>query len=323
MKAIIATGYGGPEVLQLREVEKPSPKENEVLIQIKAASISRADCMMRTGKPYIGRLFLGISKPKHPIPGTGFAGIIEAVGASVQNFKKGDSVFGESIHSFGTNAEYVCLDESGLIYTLPENVSFEEAASLCDGALTSMNFLKNVGEISPGQKILINGAAGGLGSAAVQLAKHFGAEVTAVCGPNNLQLAKDLGADKVIDYTKNNFTTNYQNYDVIYDTVGKSSFSKGKKALKEKGKFISPVLHFPFLGAVLWSSLFGKKKAKFSATGALPIKELKPLLEELITIIKEGKIKTVLDRTYTLAEIKEAHIYVDKGHKKGNIVLVN
>lgn len=322
MKGIISTKYGKPNVLQLTEVEKPIPKENEVLIRVKVASVTTADSMMRTGKPYIGRLFLGLSKPKNPIPGTGFAGVIESAGASVRLFKEGDKVFGENISTFGTNAEFVCVPEDSVIAHIPTNMTFEEAAPVCDGALTSMNFLKNLAEIEPGQKVLINGASGSLGTAAIQLAKYFGAEVTGVCSTTNLELVKFLGADHVIDYTKQDFTKTDQIYDIIYDTVGKSTFSSCKRTLTENGIYISPVLGMPLLGDMIYTSLFGKKKVKFSATGTLSVKDLRILFQELKGIIERGKIKTIIDEAFPLENIVEAHTYIDKGHKKGNVIVI-
>ncbi len=321
MKGIISTRYGSPEVLQILKVLTPTPKKNEVLIKIHAASVTKADTMMRTGKPYFGRLFMGLTKPKNAIAGTGFAGVIETVGAEVKLFKKGDQVFGESIASFGTYAEFVCVPEDGVIATLPSNMTYQEAAPVCDGALTSMNFLKNLGAIKSGQKVLINGASGSLGTAAVQIAKHFGTEVTGVCSTANIALVKSIGADKVIDYTNHDFTTNSNTYDIIYDTVGKSSFSDCKDALTENGVYVSPVLGMPLLGDMIYTSIFGTKKAKFSATGILSVPVLLTLLQETKEIIELGKLKSVMDRSYPLEQIAEAHRYVDKGHKKGNVVI--
>lgn len=323
MKAIITTGYGSPDVLQLKEVVKPEPKDNEVLIKVYAASVSTAEGMMRTGKPYIGRLFTGISKPKNSIPGTGFAGIIESIGKSVKLFKKGDEVFGENITSFGTNAEFVCVPEDGVIITKPDYLTFEEAAPVCDGALTSINFLKNIAKIQPGQKVLINGASGSLGTAAVQIAKYYGAVVTGVSSTTNLELVKLIGADKVIDYTKEDFTKSNSKYDIIFDTVGKSSFSASKKALTKNGIYVSPVLGMSLLVDMMCSSIFGIKKAKFSATGLLPVKELNLLLQEIKEMIGAGHLKSIIDRSYSLEQVGEAHEYVDKGHKKGNVVMSN
>lgn len=321
MKAIISTKYGGPEILQLQEVDKPGPKDNEVLVKIYAGSITTAETMMRTGYPLIGRLFMGISKPKNRISGTGFAGEIESVGKHVKRFKKGDKVFGESLDTFGTYAEYVCVKEEGIIAMMPENISYEEAAVVGDGVITSMNFLKNLANIQAGQHVLINGASGSLGTAAVQLAKHYGATVTGVCSTRNIEMVQSLGADKVIDYTKVDFTTNGKNYDVIYDTVGKSSFGKCKNSLTEKGIYMSPVGGFGVLFQMLKTSIFGGKKAKFSATGMLPVSAIRDFLQETKELFEQGKLKPVIDKRYSLEQVPDAHRYIDKGHKKGNVVL--
>lgn len=321
MKAIITTGYGSTEVFRVDNIEKPIAKSGELLIRIHASSVTKADTMMRTGKPYIGRLMLGLTKPKNLIWGTGFAGIVESVGSDVTNFKIGDKVFGENISAMGTYAEYVAVSADGIVAHLPENLSFEEAAGMCDGGITSLNFLINLGAIKAGQKVLINGASGSLGTAAVQIAKHFGAEVTGVCSTRNLSMIKELGADHVIDYTKADFTSNTNTYDLIYDTVGVRSFKDCSYALTDNGLYLSPVLGVPLLCDMMFTSFFGKKKAKFSATGALPVKEIKQLLEILLEIIEAGNLKGVIDRSYPLEQITEAHEHVDKGHKKGNVVL--
>lgn len=322
MKAIVATGYGAPEVLQFLEVEKPQPKDNEVLVKVHATSATTADGMIRTGKPYFGRLFLGLRKPKHPIPGTGFAGEVVTIGKDVTRFKTGDLVFGETTLGFSTNAEYVTVPQDGVIVHKPESMSFAEATTFSDGHLTSLNFLQEIAQIKPGQKVLINGASGSLGTAAVQLAKYFGAEVTGVSSTKNLGLVKSLGADHVIDYTQTDFTKSDQTYDIIYDTVGKSSFGKSKNVLSENGLYISPVLNFPLLLQMMRTSIFGKKKAKFAATGLKSHGELRELLSKLVDIFKEGHLKTVIDRQYPLEKVAQAHTYIASGHKKGNVVIM-
>lgn len=323
MKAIVATGYGSPSVFQLQNVNLPAIKPNEVLVKIKNTTVTQADAMMRTGKPYIGRLMLGLFKPKHQIWGTSFSGIVEAVGAEVSTFEPGQRVFGENIESFGAYAEYITVPADGTVMPLPENISFEDAAGMGDGPVTSLNFLRNVsGGIKPGQKVLINGASGALGTAAVQLAKQFGAEVTGVCSTRNIGLVKSLGADHVIDYTKHDFTQSGKTYDVIYDTVGKRSFKDCKRVLTENGQYLSPVLDFKLLLQMMWTSTFSSKKAKFAATGMLKSPEIKEMLAELIDIIRQGRLKTIIDRQYPLEKVSEAHTYVSAGHKKGNVVIV-
>ena len=321
MKAIVCTNYGSPDVLLLKEVEKPAPKDNEILIKVYATTVTAADCMMRKGTPFFGRFFLGLMRPKHPITGTGFAGVVEATGNDVKQFKKGDQVFGETGVNFSANAEYVCLPENGVIATLPDNMSYEQAAPVCDGALTSLNFLKAIGNIQSGRKVLINGAAGSLGTSAIQLASYFGAAVTGVCSTANLELVRSLGADTVIDYTREDFTRTGQSYDLIFDTIGKSSFNRCKSLLTREGLYLSPVLGLSLLLQMVWTSMFFSKKAKFSATGLLPVSELRLHLNELLTLFEAGKIKSVIDRRYPLEQTADAHRYVEKGHKKGNVVI--
>lgn len=321
MKAIVCTKYGSPDVLELKEVAKPVPGDNEVLIRVLAASVTAADSMIRTGTPYYGRLFIGLVKPNKPIPGTGFAGVVEAVGKEVKLFKNGEPVFGETGLGFSANAEYVCLPQDGVLAKLPTSMTYEEAAPVCDGALTSLNFLKDVGKIQRGQRVLINGASGSLGSSAVQIAKYFGAHVTGVCSTANLDMVKSLGADKVIDYTKEDFTRASQAYDIIFDTVGKNSFSRCKDSLKDNGVYLSPVLGLSLLLQMIWTSKLGSRQAKFSASGLRPASELRVLLNELKEPIEAGKIKSVIDRCYELEQTAEAHRYVDTGHKRGNVII--
>ena len=321
MKAVVFTKYGSPDVIQLKEIEKPIPNENEVLVKVHASSVTTADSMIRQGNPCYGRLFLGISKHKKPIAGTGFAGVIEAIGKSVKQFKVGESVFGETGMGFSANAEYLCIPEEGVITTLIRNMSYEEVTPICDGALTSYAFLKDIGKLKSGQSILINGASGSLGTAAIQIAKHFGAEVTGVCSTANVEMVKSLGAETVIDYMEQDFTNLGKTYDIIYDAVGKNSFSNCQNSLKESGVYLSPVLSLPLLLQMIWTSKFGNKKAKFSATGLRPVSELRKLLTELKELFEAGIIKSTIDKRYSLAEAAKAHRYIDTGRKKGNVVI--
>lgn len=322
MQAVKYTKYGSVNVLKVEEMEKPVPKSNEILVKIHAASVTRADTMMRKGAPYIGRLMLGLTKPKYTGVGTGFAGEVEAVGESVTKFKIGDSVFGESIFGSGTNAEYVCVPEDAIVVNKPANLSYEEACSACDGPITSLNFLRDVGELEAGQRVLIIGASGSVGSAAVQIAKLLGADVTAVCSGDNAIWVKSLGADRVIDYTKEDFAQEKQQYNIIFDTVGKHSFSACKNALTDAGVYLSPVFSMCNLFQMLWTNYFSQKKAKFSATGMRPANELREMLNELKDLFAASKLQSVIDRKYPLAEIANAHAYIDEGHKKGNVVIV-
>ncbi len=321
MKAMISTSYGGPEILDLQEVATPLPQPNEIRVKIHATTVSRANTMMRTGKPYIGRLFMGLKKPKHPISGTNFAGIVEAIGTNVSKFKIGDKVFGENIETFGAYAEYLCVDEKGIVALIPDGVDYKEAAGVCDGALTSMNFLRNVGQLKKGQRILINGASGSLGTAAVQLAKKMGGVVTGVCSAKNIELVKSLGADNVVDYNEIDFAKTGLKFDIIYDTVGTRTFADSKAALAKNGTFISPVLGFPLLMDVVKTSIGGNKKAKFSATGMLPLEEQKELFSELMTYINQDDYHFIIDRIYSLEQIPQAHWYVDTGRKRGDVVI--
>ncbi len=320
MQAIEYAQYGAPEVLNLNQVTKPSPKSNEVLIRVYATTVTAADLMMRTGKPFIGRLYTGLKGPKRTILGFEFAGEVVETGNGVTLFKTGDKVFGGTT-TLGCYAEYVCVSENDVLTTMPENISYEEAAPVNGSAITVMNFLKGLGKIQKNQKILINGASGGLGTYAIQIAKHFGAEVTGVCSTNNVALVKSLGADNVIDYTKEDFTKNGEQYDLIFDTVGKSSFSACKNSLTKNGLYLSAVLDFRLFLQMVWTSIFGGKKAKSSATGMLPVQERLNYFMELKELLRTAKIKTVIDIAYPLAQVAAAHTYVEGGHKKGSVVI--
>ena len=322
MKASVYTKYGTPNVLKVCRVDKPTPKDNEILIKVFAASITTADTMIRRGHPLIGRLFIGLRKPKYPVTGTGFSGEVESTGKNVTHYKPGDRVFGESIFGYGSNAEYTCVAEDGVLTMLPDGMTHESAAPVCDGALTSLSFLKDIGHLRPGQRVLINGASGSLGSAAVQIARHYGAHVTGVCSTGNLELVKSLGADAVIDYKHEDFTRSAGPYDIIYDAIGGRSFTQCKKVLSENGRYLSPVLGFSLLFSMLWSGVLGSKKATFSATGIRPKKSLRALIVELADLFESKAITTIIDKRYALDQIAVAHDYIDKGHKKGNVVMI-
>ena len=316
MKAIVYTKYGAPEVLQLKEVEKPSLKENEVLIKMFATTVSSGDARMRRADPFLVRLIGGFFKPKKPILGVDLAGEIAAIGSAVTKFKKGDQVFGSRYPNFGCYAEYNCMPENGVLAIKPANMTYEEAAAVFFGAHTALHFLRK-GNIQRGHKVLIYGASGSLGTYAVQLAKYFGAEVTGVCSSTNLALVNSLGADTAIDYTKEDFTQNGEIYDIIFDTIGKSPFVGSVRSLHKKGYFLRAVhmsLKPILLG--LWTTITSNKKI---IAGVAEEK-----VEDLIflkKLIEEGKLKPIIDRTYPLEQAAEAHRYVDKGHKKGNVVL--
>lgn len=321
MKAVLADSYGGPDALKVGEIARPRPKPNEVLVRTYASAVTQADVMMRKGTPRFARVFIGLTKPNARVPGTAFAGKIESVGADVTRFKVGDDVFGETAMGFSAHAEFVAVPEDGVIETVPMNMSYDEAAPVVDGALTVHNFLTNLVTIRPGDKVLINGAAGGLGTAAVQLAKHFGADVTGVASGRNADLVRRQGADHFIDYTREDFTRGAERYDVIFDTVGKVSFGKARRALKADGTFLSPVLSLGLLFRMIWTARFGAQRAKFSATGMLSHDRLRKALSEVKTLIEAGKLWTVIDRRYPLDAIRDAHAYVETGHKRGTVVL--
>jgi len=320
MKAVICTKYGPPDVLQLQELAKPTPKDNEVLIKIHATTVTAGDVTDRTMA--VGalswlpsRIMFGLIKPRRSIPGGELAGEIESVGKYVKLFRKGDQIFGTPGWGSGAYAEYKCLPEDGRLAIKPANITYEQAAAITFGGSTALYFLKK-GNIQRGQKVLIYGASGGVGTYAVQLAKYFGAEVTGVCSTTNLELVVFLGADKVIDYTKEDFTKSGQTYDVIFDAVYKSSFSRCKSSLKQRGIYLTVGMGPMVLLQMLWTSMVGSKKVIFG----IPNPKAKDLvfLKELIEV---GKLKPAIDRSYPLEQIVEAHRYVEKGHKKGNVVI--
>lgn len=318
MKAIVYTKYGSPDVLQLQEVAKPTPKDHEVLIHVHAAIVGPVDCVFRKGDPFLIRLLFGLTKPRRAILGVEFAGEIEAAGLAVQAFQPGDQVFGMSPDRSGAHAEYLCLHEDQPIALKSAKMTYEEAVGICDGAPTALIFLRQIAKVKPGQKVLINGASGSVGTAAVQLARYFEAEVTGVCSTTNIDLVKSLGADQVIDYTQEDFTTNGQTYDVIFDVVGKSSFSQCQGSLTPRGVYLSTALTLTILLHMFWTGLRGGKKARFATAGLMQKKENLLFLKELF---EAGKLKAVIDKRYPLEQMTEAHRYVETGHKKGNVVI--
>ena len=317
MKAIICTKYGPPDVLQLKEVEKPAPKDDEVLIKVYASTVNRTDTAFLRAKPFFSRLITGIFKPNKTIPGTEFAGIIEAAGKNVLSYKVGDKVFGFDDTGSGSHAQYMTISETKALAIIPKNVSYEQAAASTEGAHYAYNFIKKV-NLKSGQKVLVNGATGAIGSAAVQLLKYFAINVTAVCSTKNIELVKSLGADKVIDYTKEDFTKDDQKYDYIFDAVGKSSFAKCKPLLQPGGVYMSSELGYMAQNIffALVTPIIGNKKVIFPVPT-----DLKGSILFIKKLIENGKFKTVIDRKYPLEKIVEAFRYVEEGQKTGNVVI--
>jgi len=318
MKAIVCTEYGSPAVMQLKEVEKPTPKANEILIKIYATTVTSADLRIRKADPFPVRFFYGFPRPKNnTILGSELAGTIEAVGKNVKQFKVGDPVFAGAGIGLGANAEYICLPETGAVAIKPTNMTYEEAAAIPFGATTSLFFLRDKGKIQRGQEVLIYGASGALGMAAVQLAKFFGAQVTGVCRTAKLDLVKSLGADSVIDYTQEDFTQNGKTYDIIFDTSGKSPFAGCLNSLKPDGCYLRAV-HINLLPILrgLWTSMTSRKQVM----GGVAIERQEDLLF-LKELIEAGNIRSVIDRCYPLERTAEAHRYVEQGGKQGNVVI--
>lgn len=318
MKAVVYSRYGSPEVLSLVDVERPTPAANEVLIKIHATTVNRTDCGMRKAEPFITRLFSGLLRPKDHILGSELAGEIEAVGAAVTEFEVGDHVFGVRMDRFGAHAEYVCMQEDAPLAKKPTGMSFEEAAAVCDGVILALTCLRRA-DLRKGQRILIYGASGSIGTAGVQLAKYFGADVTAVCDTANVETVRSLGADQVLDYTQGDFTESTAQYDVVFDAVGKSSFRRCRSAVKSGGRYLTTDLgflwHVPVLA--LLTSLTGSKKV------SLPIpRYTKEDVLFLKGLIDAGDYRAVIDRRYPLERVVEATRYVETEQKTGNVVLV-
>jgi len=328
MKAVVYTEYGPPDVLQLTEAEKPVPKDNEVLIKVRATSVNYGDLVARNFKnitprqfnmPFIfwlpARIYFGLRKPRIQILGSEFTGEIEAVGQDVTLFKPGDQVFGYLGQNMGAYAEYLCMPEDGVLAIKPASMTYEEATAVPMGAIMALNLLRKV-NVQSGQKVLINGASGGIGSMAVQIAKDAGAEVTGVCGTPRLEFVKSLGADHVIDYTQEDFTQNGETYDLIFDILGRSSFSRCKNSLTQNGRYLLASFKMKRLLQMLWTSIFSSKKV---------ICGMSPERAEDLTFIKElieaGKIKSIIDRSFPMEQAAEAHRYVEEGHKKGHVVI--
>lgn len=320
MKAVICPAYGPPEVLKITETDKPVPKDHEVLIRVRATSVTVADFRIRSftipsGFWLPARLALGITKPRKPILGVELAGDIESVGKDVSRFKAGDSVFAATLSSFGAYAEYKCLPENAMMTLMPNGTSYEEAAAIPTGARIVLHYLRKA-HIKSGQKVLIYGASGSVGTYAVQLAKYYGAHVTGVCSSNNLEMVKSLGADSVIDYTDGDFTQKLETYDMIFMAVDKWPFTAGIQFLKPEGVFVDVTTPIKSL-AMIRTAFTSKKKILTGETAPENIKDMEYLKE----LVEDGALKVLIDRSYSLDEIVEAHRYVESGHKKGNVVI--
>ena len=329
MKAIVYTEYGPPDVLQLKEVEKPSPQNNELLIRVYATPVNYGDILTRNFKKispreftmpmlfwFGARIYFGLRKPKITILGSEFAGEIEAVGKDVKRFKEGDQVFGYLGQSMGAYAEYLCMPENGTVAIKPANMTYEEASAVPYGGIMALSLLRKI-NVQSGQKVLINGASGGIGSLAVQLAKYYGAEVTGVCSSPRIKYVKSLGADKVIDYTKEDFAKNGETYDVIFDILGRSSFSRCKGSLTQNGRYLLASFKMKQLFQMLWTKIKGSKKvicalASEKTEDLIFVKEL----------VEAGEIRSVIDRCFPLEQAAEAHLYVEAGHKTGNVIII-
>lgn len=318
MKAIVCTKYGTPEVLSLKNIETPIPKDNEILVKVHATTVNRTDCAILSAKPFIMRFFIGLLKPKKSILGTDFAGRIEAIGKDVKSYNVGDNIFGFDDLVLSSHAEYITIAEHKDFTTIPENITYGHAVSAVEGVHYAYNFINKV-DIRSGQKILVNGATGAIGSAMVQLLKEFNVEITAVCNTKNLELVKSLGATHIIDYTKEDFTKMDHKFDFVFDAVGKSSFSKCKPLLKSGGIYMSSELGqmSQNIYYALLTPLFGNKKVVFPFPS-----RIKASLLFVKTLLEHGKFQAVIDKKFPLEKITDAYRYVQKGEKTGNVVIM-
>lgn len=321
MKASVCPKYGTADIIVLKDIPKPIPKEDEILIKVEYALVTPTDCSFRTGDPFIARFFSGLLKPRTSVHGEMYAGIIEKLGNNVEGFKIGDKVYGTNGMKLGSYAEYTCVKDKTVIRKIPEGIDSKEVITLLDGGITSLPFLRDKGAIKQGQKVLIIGASGSVGSFGVTLAKHFGAHVTGVCSTDNVDLLKEFGCDEVIDYKKIDYTKLNNEYDIVYDAVGKSSFAACKNILTSEGRYLSTV---PTLATMLKTIFKKKQKGKknlFAATGLRKAPEKHKDLELLENLLKEGKIKPLIDKVYPIEEMIPAQKYVETGHKKGSVLI--
>jgi NADPH:quinone reductase-like Zn-dependent oxidoreductase len=315
VKAVVYDTYGPPDVLRLEEVGRPAPKPDEVLIRVRATTVNRTDCGLRAGEPFISRLLSGFPRPRWRILGAELAGTVEAAGAAVTEFAPGDEVFGVNAYRFGAHAEFMCVRERGPLAPKPIGMSFEDAAAVCDGAILALGCLR-AAAVGKGRSILIYGASGSIGTAAVQLARYFEADVTAVCSTGNVELVRSLGADHVIDYTRVDFTRNGEAYDVVFDAVGLQSFGRCRDSLRPGGAYLATD-DLRNLALVLWTSVIGNRKVLFP----IPPKYAKEDVVFLKQLIEEGRYRAVVDRRYPLDDVVDATRYVETKQKTGNVVL--
>lgn len=317
MKAVYRSEYGSPDVLTIREIEKPEPGKEEILIKVYATTVNRTDCAILIAKPFIMRFFTGLFRPKQKIPGTDFAGKVEEVGEAVTKFKAGDRVWGFNDNGVSSQAEYMILSEDEAIEIIPDTISYEQAAASAEGAHYAYNFIKKV-KLQAGRKVLVNGATGAIGSSALQFLKYFGVYVTAVCSTENIELVKTRGADKVIDYTREDFTNDDEKYDCVFDAVGKSTFFKCKRLLNKKGVYISSelgqYLQNPLLTLITPFTM--GRRVKFP----IPL-DVKGSLKFIKKLLEEEKFKPFIDRNYPIEKIHEAYEYVSSGQKIGNVII--
>ena len=322
MRAIVYDQYGPPNVLVLKDVARPVPADDAVLVRVHATVVTPSDCAFRKAEPFVVRLYTGLTRPKHPILGTVLAGVVEAVGGAVTRFKPGDRVFGASNTTFGCYADYVAVPESGILTTMPPGISFAEVAAISEGFLTAIPFLRDHGEIATGKTLLVNGASGNIGVNAIQIAKHFGAHVTGVCSTAHVDLVRSLGADDVIDYTKEDFTRSGRSWDIVLDAVAKSSFARCRPVLAPGGIYLITAVSPSVLFGVLASHLSGGgKKMRNAATGLRKAADQVADLEILKRLYAAGALRGVVDHRYPLEKTAEAHVYVETGHKAGSVVI--
>lgn len=321
MHAITYQKYGFTDVLALSQMAQPVPLDNEILVKVFASTVTPVDLAFLKGDPYAARLFTGLFAPKNKILGTELSGEVVAIGKDVTKYNVGDAIFAALAEGTGAHAEYICLPEAGAQAHMADDWSYELAASICTGTLTALPFLRDAGKIKPGDKVLVIGASGAIGTIAVQLAKKFGANITGVCSGHNVELVKSLGADEVIDYTQQDFTKNGIQYDIIFDTIGKSNFHKCRNSLAKSGRYLTTTIDFSNVPFMLFGNIWGGKQAIFAATGLRKPADQIADLAYIKNLILAGELKIIIDRAYPSDQVEAAYKYIEKGHKVGNVVI--